>query len=348
MATSIQILEESIADKIKNYQKHLNLWEFDDKHVDIWIKQFPEEEREIVLTETDNLLSHNYFNKSRIKEFFDEIWDTSDIVGLNPMMSLSQIQFLDIQIKGNSQRRLVNLLEKYYQKSKGITINKCNNAQVKKYIYLDDCMYTGLTLIKDICNWVDNMSPNCNTQLDVIFLGQYNGNCEYVTGCLNRKCQEKGITVKIYRRYEYHNDIHYMPPYDIIWPQYMDDDVYVNAYVQHMEEQKTLTGKGGIGFRNAYVGEESGLFTSSNNRVIFEKALLKKGAYICSLPQKANERMKPMGYSHGISLGFGAFFATCYNISNNCPLAFWWGDVWSASSETLGKWYPLLPREVNQ
>ena len=48
-----------------------------------------------------------------------------------------------------------------------------------------------------------------------------------------------------------------------------------------------------------------------------------------------------------ISLGFGAFFATCFNISNNCPLAFWWGDLWSLSSETLGKWYPLLPREVN-
>lgn len=43
MANSIQLLEESIADKIKNYQKHLNYWKFDDKHVDIWIKQFPEE-----------------------------------------------------------------------------------------------------------------------------------------------------------------------------------------------------------------------------------------------------------------------------------------------------------------
>lgn len=35
MTNSIQRLEESIADKIKNYQKHLNYWEFDDKHVDI-------------------------------------------------------------------------------------------------------------------------------------------------------------------------------------------------------------------------------------------------------------------------------------------------------------------------
>ena len=226
-------------------------------------------------------------------------------------------------------------------------INRCNNTNVKKYIYLDDCMYTGLTLIKDICNWIDNMNPNSYTQLDVILLGKYNGNVDYVNGCLIKKCNVKGITVKIYSMYEYNNNFHYVPPYDVLWPQYMDDDEYVNAYVQYMEEQKKITGKGGIGFRNTYLGKESDLFTSSYNRVVLEKALLKKGAYICSLPQNRNERMKPMGYSHGISLGFGAFFATCFNISNNCPLAFWWGDLWSLSSETLGKWYPLLPREVN-
>lgn len=216
MANSIQLLEESIADKIKNYQKHLNYWEFDDKHVDIWIKQFPEEEREIVLTETDSLLSHNYISKSKIKDFFEKIWDTKEIMGEAPIMSLSQIQFLDIQIKGHSQKRLINLLEEYYLKTKGVKINRCNNTNVKKYIYLDDCMYTGLTLIKDICNWIDNMNPNSYTQLDVILLGKYNGNVDYVNGCLIKKCNVKGITVKIYSMYEYNNNFHYVPPYDVL------------------------------------------------------------------------------------------------------------------------------------
>lgn len=350
MRTSIQNLEERIADKIKHYQKHLDLWEFDDKHVDTWIKQFPKEEREIILTETDNLLSRNYFKKSKIKKFFEEIWATQEIMGTNPMMFINQVQFLDIQTKGRSQKRLVKLLEDYYFKTKGALINKSNHANIKKYIYLDDCMYTGLTLIKDISNWIESKSPNFDTQLDIILLGVYNGNLNYVTEQLEKKCAGRRISVTLHWMYEYNNDFKYqMPPYDVLWPQYMDDDEYVNAYVKGMEEQKVSTGKGGIGFRNAYIGvEESELFTSTQNRVIFEKALLKKGAYICSLPQKANKRMKPMGYSHGISLGFGAFFATCYNISNNCPLAFWWGDLWSASSETLGKWYPLLPREVNR
>lgn len=344
----LQKLEESIADKIKNYQKHLAYWDFDDKHVDKWIKQFPEDERIIVLTETDSLLAHNYMTKGTIKKFFDEIWLTEEIIGKNPMLTIDKIQFLNIQCKGNSQKRLVDLLEKHYLKTKNTAINRDNNSNIRKYIYLDDCMFTGYTLIKDISNWIDNMNPNSDTQLYVIFLGEYNGNYEYVFKTLNKKCSERNIDVNIYSMYEYNNDLHGMPPYDVLWPQYMDDDEYVNDFVKDMEEKKNETGKGGLGFRNVFLGEESELFTSSNNRIIFEKALLKKGVYICSLPLSRNERMKPMGYSSGISLGFGAFFATCYNISNNCPLAFWWGDVQSSPSKTLGKWYPLLPREVNQ
>ena len=349
MINIVQRLEESIADKIKNYQKNLNYWEFDDEHVDKWVNQFPVDERIVVLTETDNLLNHNYMRKRTIKELFDELWSTEEIMGSDPIKEISKIQFLNIQGKGNSQNRLVSLLERHYYKNKNVVINRNDHSNIKKYIYLDDCMFTGFTLIKDICNWIDYMDPNSDTQLDIVFLGIYNGNLDYVDRQIKRKCSEKRISVRFYWMYMYNNDLHNMPPYDILWPQYMDDDEYVNAFVKDMEDQKVNTGKGGLGFRNDIIGiEESKLFTSTQNRIIFEKALLKKGAYICSLPQCRNERMKPMGYSHGISLGFGAFFATCYNISNNCPLAFWWGDMWSSSSETLGKWYPLLPREVNQ
>lgn len=349
MNNTIQRLEESIADNIKNYQKHLNNWIFDDRHVDKWIHQFPEDERIIVLKETDSLIKHSYMRKRTIKEFFDEIWRTKGIMETNPASTVSKIQFLDIQNKGESQKRLVGLLEKHYYKNNNVLINRRNNPEVQKYIYLDDCMFTGLTLIKDICNWIDNGKPNRNTKLDIVFLGIYNGNFEYVKKRVREKCLEKGIEVEFYWAYQYNNDIrNNMPPYDILWPLRIDDDENVNAYVQYMEEQKTNTGKGGLGFRNDYIiEEESELFTSTQNRVIYEKALLKQGAYIWSLPKSGNDRMKPMGYNHGISLGFGAFFATCYNISNNCPLAFWWGDLDSSPSETLGKWYPLLPREVN-
>lgn len=348
MDKSIQILEEKIADKIKNYQKNLRILEYDEEHVDIWIKQFPEEEREIILTETDNLLNKNYINQQRIKNIFEDIWQTQEIMTQSPDICINKIQFLDIQGKGNSQKTLVKLIEEYYLETKNTQINKIDNCEIEKYIYLDDCMYTGFTIIKDINNWIKKENPNYGAELYIVLIGEYNGNYNYVMSHLNEICKERAITVKIFRKYEFNNNFHYNDvPYDILWPQYVNDE-YIDKYIEYMEEEKRATGKGGLGFRNPGYGIASNLFTSEYNRDIFEKALLKKGAYIWSLANKRNERIKPMGYNQGISLGFGAFFATDFNISNNCPLAFWWGDMWRSSSETLGKWYPLLPREVNK
>ncbi|WP_418748108.1 hypothetical protein [Frisingicoccus sp.] len=347
MIKQFEKLEESIADKIKDYQKDLNHWTFDDKHVDTWVNQFPEDERLVVLTETNSLLKNNYFKKQAIETFFDDIWQIEDIMGADPEKYISHIQFLNIQRKGKSQKRLLRLIEEYYLREKHTQINKINHAGVKKYIYLDDCMYTGFTLLKDIKNWIDTMNPNENTELEIIFLGLYSGNHQYIKKCLDEKCAEKNISVIFTYAHRYNNKF-YKYPLDILWPQKVENDEYVDAYLNVMEEQKVRLKKGGLGFRKEpiYRGE-SRLFTGTENRVLFEKALLKRGAYICSLPANGNDRMKPMGYDTGISLGFGAFFVTDYNISNNCPLAFWWGNLNYSSDTTLGKWYPLLPREAN-
>lgn len=75
-------------------------------------------------------------------------------------------------------------------------------------------------------------------------------------------------------------------------------DPYVDQYMEHLEEVKADTGRAGIGFRKAYfakeTGKESEQFTSGYNRYVFEQALMKKGAYICSLSENRNENMKPM------------------------------------------------------
>lgn len=339
MSKTIALLEESIADKIKDYQKDLNCWTFDDKHVDKWVIQFSNEHKEIILRETNRLLSCNYITESTIKEFFEVLWNSNDIIGKNKKESLQYIQFLDIQHKGNSQKRLVDLLERYYLETKKININKSNNINIKKYIYMDDCMYTGFTLIKDIENWINNFNPNNGVELDIIFLAMYKKNYYYIARIIIEKCKKANIHVKFYYMNLYYNN-------DLMWPKYIRGDEYIDKYIQFMENQKNIIKKGGLGFRN-FARKDSRLFPSIDNRDILEQELLKSGTYIFSLSQNCNKNLKPMGFGNGISLGFGAFFATYFNISNNCPLAFWWGDPFKPSIETLGKWYPLFPREVN-
>lgn len=338
-------LEKSIADLIQDYRRGELLLPLDENHVDRWICQFEKDDREVVLTETKRLLEKSYIGKNSIEKFFDDIWDTEQIVGTNPRATIQNIQFLDIQRKGTSQHRLVGLLEQYYMMTRGVRIN-VYNSNVNKYIYLDDCMYTGNSVRYDIKGWIEYGQYNENSELYIIFLGLYSANDDYVRSYIEKLCDSKNIKVSIFCMKEYQNNISCYP-YDFLWPTEVSGNVYVDRYMDELKREREEKGKKGLDFRKVpYYYTESPLFTSTANRIIFEHALMKAGSYICTLPEEHNQSIRPMGYNYNISLGYGAFFATCYNISNNCPLAFWWGNM-RQNGTVFDGWYPLLPRSVN-
>ena len=78
----IRTLEEQIAEKIKNYRKGTGV--YDAEHVNRWISQFPEEERMVVLTETNRLLEQNYVDQAKFMEWERYIETNADIMGENP------------------------------------------------------------------------------------------------------------------------------------------------------------------------------------------------------------------------------------------------------------------------
>ena len=116
--------------------------------MDRWISQFPEEERIVVLTETNRLLEQNYVDQAKFMEWEMYIETNADIVGENPQKTISRSQFLDIQTKGNSQKRLVPMVESYLQACGYTGVNTCAPGEVRNYFYLDDCLFTGMTLLK--------------------------------------------------------------------------------------------------------------------------------------------------------------------------------------------------------
>lgn len=342
---NMELLEEKIASIIKNYKKNDIPIVLDVNHVHKWIKQFDDEEQYIVLQETANLLDNYYVKKRDIKNYFKALWDTKQIFGEYPKKESEYMQFLSIQRKGNSQRKLVELMQQVILDEYNVELNTENSSKIHKYIYLDDGFYTGATLRHDISNWIDNYNPNENAELDIIFIGMYNNSYKYSMEKLEEKCSNKRIRVKMFWAHEFNNTFN-GHPIDILWPKEIIGNSLLDQYIQSMQQQSIDENKGMYTFRS-FDDANPEMFTSMQNRDIFEKALLKAGAYIVSLPQNAKKNMRPMGYSLNISLGYGAFFATYLNISNNCPLAFWWGDPLQDNTQTLGKWYPLLPREVN-
>ena len=228
-----------IAWKIKGYHKHLGKNYHSTEHVQRWIEQFPEEEQEIVLRGTDLLLSKNYVNEKRMEKMFEALWKADEeIMGDNPLRTLNHTQFLDIQSKGNSQKRLVEQIEKYYKEKKSALINKNNHKKVERYIYLDDCVYTGYTVLKDITNWIENGNPNPGAELDIITWGVYTGMRDYIQEQLDCICRQKNIRAFFYFVDSYRNSIGSDPqPYDILWPQKVEGDPYVDAYIRQMEER---------------------------------------------------------------------------------------------------------------
>ena len=264
----IRTLEEQIAEKIKNYRKGTGV--YDAEHVDRWISQFPEEERMVVLTETNRLLEQNYVDQAKLMEWERYIETNADIMGADPQKTISKSQFLDIQTKGNSQKRLVPMVESYLQACGYTGVNTCAPGEVRNYFYLDDCLFTGMTLLKDVGCWMETENPNPGSTLKVIYIAGYNGALPYVKKRLEEICAPKHIKAEIHLMRAYKNDMHQPQPYDILWPRQVKGDPYVDQYMAHLEELKASSGRSGIGFRKGYSDGESELFTSGYNRYVLE------------------------------------------------------------------------------
>ena len=76
-----------------------------------------------------------------------------DIMGADPQKTISKSQFLDIQTKGNSQKRLVPMVESYLQACGYTGVNTCAPGEVRNYFYLDDCIFGYRGMNYDICDF---------------------------------------------------------------------------------------------------------------------------------------------------------------------------------------------------
>jgi hypothetical protein len=73
-------------------------------------------------------------------------------------------------------------------------------------------------------------------------------------------------------------------------------------------------------------------FTNKDNRIRFEGILLEKGLQILSNVETLKPNHRPLGMTNPTNqtLGTGTLFFTWNNISNTCPIVFWWeGHNWT-------------------
>ena len=342
-----------IAEIIKGFRQDSIEIEMNQEHVHKWISQFSPDTQNIILEETLHILKEWYFPKDKINLFLDKMMDylKSENENATDEEPMKDIYFWNIQESGKSQSQLVEMLNDRVNQKYGCGIRTGKLISEKYYVYLDDGLYTGSRLRKDIKRCIE-MIPE-GSRIDVIYMIACQSGLDFSKRILEELCKTKNIKINILRWREicnnkkikrHDNGVSYEPIQDCLWPSSKLSKLpEISAYVEKLEEIKGK--KVYYCFRNAGYKYTAGIFSNLVNRDIVEEEFLKKGIAITQNIQE-HKGLYPLGYNLTPSLGFGSFCATDLNISNTCPIVLWWGNVIEKGNE-LDCWYPLLPRRIS-
>lgn len=316
------------------------------EHVRKWILQFKQfgmrpSEMNIFLEELSFLLKKYYLTK---QETWKQIYTFAAKVIKKYHTDETTFSFVQLNRHGHSQEDLLELVNMYLNKFPKIqTENKSNN--INTFIYFDECIFTSYTAYYDVIDWIKTLPKNAT--LIFVFIYGYSSGIIYLQNRINKFILENNISINI----EYQvlikvlnndsstsNQERFFPKYK---PEYLSNETIKNYITKMMfvfpRHPKI--------FRYHDIETET-FFNNPTSRNIVEHYLLTAGLYIHGLADKNDSSIRPMGYEKLGGIGFGAFMITYRNISNNCPLAFWWGDE-EIKDGPLSHWYPLFKRKTH-
>ena len=330
-------LLSSIANTIQDYRAG-DLPTPTPNHVDRWVRQFGADVQVPLLTELDHVLKKTYFSRETVRHFFADQINHADLAGTDPSDFWKAAHILDIQQQGHSQSEIRQLFAEALKEQCALNLDDCGSAD-GAYIYLDDVLFTGSRIRKDLSQWISDAAPAGSTVHILVIathrLGEWqcNERLEQVAGDA-----EKEIQFHFWPRYRFENRKRYRNGSEVLWPTELPQDKALLDYVA--EEKKFPFNPREPG---AKLNQE--VFSSEVGRQLLEKELLLAGMRIRSFSVNPSQALRPLGFSP-FGLGFGSMLATFRNCPNNAPLALWWGDANAAPDHPLGKWYPLLPRKT--
>jgi hypothetical protein len=274
---------------------------------------------------------------------------------------LMEVSFLDLQPNGKSQGVILNLLDEFLRSTYDLSVDDCGKGNVRFYIYLDDILCTGLTLMSDIIDWSNRINSKGIKNQHIIESGQAKLIFAFVF--LHKMNYQKKISemkMKISKRFsancslfcliEIDNTLTNDSPVNLILPAFinrqtslfgdaLEDEIshYINkvsALVdQHTKKYNSVSPD--EFFRPSHLPVVELFYSSHQNRNVVERAFLEKGIEILKKVKFANKNLRPLGYSLPSvkNFGFGALCFTWRNVPNTVPLVFWY---------SVGKFIPLF------
>lgn len=346
----MQQLIDEVFDIIKDYRSSENL--MTKERILEWVNQFEVNDRVFLLEETKNILAKRYISEEKANElikgmisFLAKRFEYDD-----PKDFLLDSSFIDIQPEGKSQKELLKFVDEIIFKEYGIRIADCNPEIPKYYLYIDDVLCTGDTLVKNMTRntdtekgWFNITNEDGNTNFDVfmsnrskLVLIYFSIHEPNVTNAKRRIYYEMGkqnvdFTYAWEEEYAIDKSNNVSSKYNYIHP--IEDET--NELVIQCKEQieskihdKKFKLDEVINYRGITVPNEETLFTSSDNRNRYEKIILNKciELYNSSTKLKNDLRPRPLGYGlySDMNFGFGTLIFTWRNVPYNVPLVFWY------------------------
>lgn len=314
------------------------------RHILRWAGQFPIDVRSVVLRETAFLLRRFFLPASVASKQIAALLKELIIYGGHPFSPsfLCKVNYLDIQKNKGSQKDILKLIEDVLAAEHAIDIKKCGGSNV--YFYVDDCVFTGNRVRNDLVPWINDVAAP-GDRLEIFHLAIHRAGWEYAKKHIVAAAKSKGVSVNWSWILEFDNRKTSDSLFEMLWPQHTQ---YADVVAEYWQRTGQAELDLGAYCRPRGSPATENLCSSPERRTIYERALLEAGSRIVVAAKNPAPSMRPLGYEKLVSLGFGSVFVSYRNISNNCPLALWYGNPSYPQGHPLGAWYPLIPRRVNK
>jgi hypothetical protein len=321
-------LLNSISDTISDYRK--DEISIDSDHVNKWVCQFNGNVQLPILQEMTHVLKKTYFSLNTTKSFLERIFNSSKLVGSDPCAFWRRANLLDLQQNGNSQREMLALLNKIINKNCDIQLEGNDHSCSEEFIYLDDGLFSGNTVLRDLSAWIATKSPK-TAKVHVVTVALHTSGRYYAENKIYESARNanKTIELKFWPIIQFEDRKKYTDYSDVLRPCSIPEDPAVKAHVNRMSYKPHLRKPGQVG--------NNKIFSSDEARQLLEREFLVAGVKIRGMCPNLNEFQHPLGNSRLETLGFGSLFVTFRNCANNAPLALWAGHPWE----------PLFPRKTN-
>lgn len=295
--------------------------------VERWINQFPSQWRDRILAEMAHVLRRTYFSRAYIEAFLRSVATNKGLS--DPKAFWKGMNFLKLQTVGNSQNDLLAVFDRIITDLYGVSISECGQSD-NRFLYLDDALFSGNRIKKDIAAWVRTVAPK-NAQVDVVALARHTQGSFFADSYIASAAKEAGknIAVRFPARFIIEDRKSRTDVSDVLRPTSLGSYPTVQEYAETLGTDLKLRNPPSVGGQ--------GFFSSEDARSVLEQQLLVAGVEVRQMCPLLPKHMRPLGCTVQYMLGFGSTIVTYRNCPNNAPLAFWAGDPW----------FPLFPRETN-